>query len=42
MKAQNEKIAALEAEVGDLKGFMGRDKDERIRELERELEGLRN
>lgn len=41
MKAQNEKIAALEAEVGDLKGFMGRDKDERIRELERELEGLR-
>ncbi len=42
MKAQNDKIASLEAEVVDLKGFMGRDKDARIRELERELEGLRS
>ncbi len=45
MKSQNEKITALESEVGDLKGelrgVMGGGKDERIRELERELEGLR-
>ena len=45
MVAQSEKIGALTAEVDTLKGVVGRGqsgvKDERIRELERELEGLR-
>lgn len=41
MDAQNEKIARLTAEVDELKMTVGRGKDERIRELERELGALR-
>ena len=45
MTAQSEKITRLTAEVDTLKTSIGerrdRDKDERIKELERELAGLR-